>query len=62
MNQGVLLALKIGCPSSEYNPFWHIGHVAPFGGCLTDPRHRLKPGHTFDKVGCLGLLFSLASH
>jgi hypothetical protein len=54
-------SLKIGCPSSEYNPFWYIGHVAPFGRCLTAPRHRLKSWHTFDKVGCLGSPLSLSS-
>ena len=53
--------LKIGCPSSEYNPFWHIGHVAPFGGCLTAPQHRLKPGHTFDRVSCLRSPLSASS-
>ena len=53
--------LKIGSPSSDYNPFWHIGHVAPFGGCLTAPQHRLKPGHTFGKVGCLRSSLSLSS-
>jgi hypothetical protein len=37
------------------NPFWYIGHVAPFGRCSTAPRHRLKPGHTFDKVGMFGI-------
>ena len=51
----------VGSPSSDYNPFWHIGHVAPFGGCLTAPQRRLKPGHTFGKVGCLRSSLSLSS-